>query len=76
MTSNDLDVIMTHYWPRIVKKAMADKSDPWIKGFVLSIARHAKRPSWRPSAKQEQIMRSLLSDLHIGPTQDVELIER
>jgi hypothetical protein len=55
---------------------MADGSDEWIKGFVRSIAKHGKRAAWRPSARQEQIMRRLVSELGTATERDVELIER
>jgi hypothetical protein len=55
---------------------MADGTDEWLQGFVRSIARHGKRAAWRPSGKQEQIMRRLVSELGTAPEPDLELIER
>lgn len=76
MTPGELDEIMTVYWPRVLRRVMADGSDEWLKGFVRSIARHGKRPSWRPTDRQIQIMRRLVSELNFAPDQQAELIER
>ena len=76
MTDSDLDEILTFRWPIVMRRVMADGSDEWLQGFVRSIARHGKRPSWRPSPKQEQIMRRLVSELGTAPDQGVEVIER
>ncbi|MFC0161421.1 hypothetical protein CDZ97_07825 [Mameliella alba] len=74
MTARELDEILVHRWPLVMRAVMAG-SDEWLKGFVRSIAKHGKRASWRPSAKQEQLMRRLLSELGAAPG-DVEVIER
>lgn len=76
MTDRELDEIMELQWPSVVRRVMADGSDEWLKGFVRSIARHGKRAAWRPSAKQEQIMRRLVSELGTAPDQEFEVIER
>ncbi|MGC9370308.1 MAG: hypothetical protein ACP5DX_12275 [Paracoccaceae bacterium] len=76
MTDRELDEILTFRWPIVMRRVMADGSDEWLKGFVKSIARHGKRPSWRPSQKQEQIMRRLVSELGTAPAPDLEVIER
>lgn len=76
MTERELDELLTHRWPIVLRRVLADGSDEWVKGFVKSIARHGKRPSWRPSAKQEQIMRRLVSELGTAPEEAVEVIER
>jgi len=76
MTELELDDILTHRWPLIMRTVMAG-TDDWLKGFVRSIARHGKRASWRPSRKQEQIMRRLVSEMGTTPThRDAEVIER
>ena len=75
MTERELDDILTHHWPLVLRAVMAG-TDDWLKGFVRSIAKHGKRASWRPSARQEQIMRRLLSELGTAPSQGVEVIER
>ena len=76
MTDSELDEILTFRWPIVMRRVMADGSDEWLKGFVRSIAKHGKRAAWRPSAKQEQIMRRLLSELGTAPEQNFEVIER
>jgi hypothetical protein len=76
MTERELDELLTLYWPQVLRRVMADGSDEWIKGFVRSIAKHGKRAAWRPSARQEQIMRRLVSELGTATERDVELIER
>ncbi|TRD22086.1 hypothetical protein [Palleronia caenipelagi] len=76
MTDRELDEILTYRWPFVLRRVMADDSDDWLKGFVRSIAKHGKRAGWRPSVKQEQIMRRLVSELGTAPEQDFELIER
>ena len=76
MTDCELDEILTFRWPMVVRRVMAEGTDDWLKGFVRSIARHGKRAAWRPSGKQEQIMRRLVSELGTAPEPDIELIER
>ena len=76
MTDRELDEILILRWPIVMRRVMADGSDEWLKGFVRSIAKHGKRAAWRPSVKQEQIMRRLVSELGTAPEQNVELIER
>ena len=76
MTDNELDEIMLLHWPTVMRRAMAE-GDDWLKGFVKSIARHAKRPSWHPSVKQAQIMRRLVAEVGRPPIDDgdIDLIE-
>jgi hypothetical protein len=74
MTAIELDEILTLHWPRVIRRAMRD-GDSWTRGFAQSIARHSKRPSWRPSPKQAQIMRRLVSELISVPQDDLEVIE-
>lgn len=45
-------------------------------GFVRSIARHGKRASWRPTERQEQIMRRLVTEHGGDPETTFEVIER
>ncbi|APZ52165.1 hypothetical protein [Salipiger abyssi] len=75
MTDRELDEILTYRWPIVVRRVMADSSDDWVKGFVRSIARHGKRASWRPSLKQAQIMRRLVSELGTAPETSFNPIE-
>ncbi|WP_421702110.1 hypothetical protein [Aliiroseovarius sp.] len=76
MTDLELDQLLTVHWPRVVRRVMADGSDEWLKGFVRSITKHSKRATWRPSSKQEQIMRRLVAEVDTAPEQEMELIER
>ena len=75
MTKGELDEILTFHWPRVVRRAMAE-GDEWLQGFVRSISRHGKRPTWRPTPKQERIMRRLVDELRAAPEPDLEVIER
>lgn len=74
MTDIELDQIMIHSWPMVLRRVMSEDADEWLKGFVRSIARHGKRAAWRPTPKQAQIMRRLVSELGTAPD-DVSLIE-
>lgn len=75
MTDQELDEIITYRWPMVLRRAMSDGSDDWLKGFVRSIARHGKRPNWRPTQKQEQIMRRLVAELGTAPDASFNPIE-
>ncbi len=76
MTDLELDEILTIHWPTVVRRAMGGAADEWVQAFVRSIARQGKRPSWRPSLKQQQIMRRLVSELGTAPDDDFDVIER
>lgn len=74
MTDIELDQIMIQSWPMVLRRVMSEDKDDWLKGFVRSIAKHGKQSAWRPTPKQAQIMRRLVSEL--GTTaDDVRLIE-
>ncbi|ASM72843.1 MULTISPECIES: hypothetical protein [Roseobacteraceae] len=75
MTAQELDELLTYHWPMVMRRVMADGTDEWLKGFVRSIAKHGKRASWRPSVKQEQIMRRLVTELGTEPSCIGGLIE-
>ncbi|MBT8389648.1 MAG: hypothetical protein HKO95_04760 [Rhodobacteraceae bacterium] len=55
-------------------KAIARSSDEWAAGFARSILKQSKRPSWRPSTKQEAVMQRLVAE-RFTETEEVELIE-
>lgn len=77
MTYHELDELLTLRWPGVVRRVMGDLgADQFTKGFVCSIAKHGKRPSWRPSAKQEWVMRQLLAQYSGRQEADVDVIER
>jgi GH15 family glucan-1,4-alpha-glucosidase len=75
MTDRDLDEIMILWWPQVLRRAMRG-TDDWLKSFTRSIARHAKRPDWRPSDKQAWLMRKLVDDLRAPPEPEFDLIEQ
>ena len=74
MTDEEIDEILTFHWPMVLRRTMPSAADDWIKGFVRSVARHGKRRSWRPTARQEQIMRRLVSELGTAPDTDTETL--
>ncbi len=75
MTDGELDEILTLHWSCVIRRQMVD-GDEWSQTFAKSIARHAKRASWRPSIKQAQIMRRMAAELRTAPEPEFELIER
>ena len=65
--------IMFH-WPAVVSRADTD----FAKGFARSVARQARRPGWRPTAKQLPIMERMVSDLFTSADdegEEISLIE-
>lgn len=77
MTPNELDELLTLRWPMVVRRVMADvNADDFAKGFARSIAKHRKRPDWKPSARQEWIMRQMLADYSGAREADPEVIDR
>lgn len=76
MTPRELDEIIETKWPAVVRRAMADGSDDWLKGFVRSISKQAKRANWKPSQRQAQLMRHLVAELTLTDQGVTELIER
>lgn len=73
----ELDEVLTLRWPKVLRRVMADvNADDFAKGFARSIAKNGKRPEWKPSARQEWIMRQMLAD-YSGPLEpEPELFER
>ena len=74
MTERELDEIMILHWPGVLRRAMVE-GDPWVQGFVRSIARAYKRRDWMPSPKQEFFMRACLRELRGQDDAHPELIE-
>lgn len=66
MTAAELDYAL-HHWPTVVRAA-AVADDPWLFGFARSIARQAKRPGWRPSVRQEHLMRRMVHEAFLPDT--------
>ena len=75
MTPRQLDEIIETKWPAVVRRAMADGRDDWIKGFVRSIAKQAKRPNWWPTQRQEQLILKLVAELGATDHGTADLIE-
>lgn len=74
MTRQELDEILIHHWPIVLRRAMAG-ADEWVQGFARSIARHGKRATWQPTPKQAQIMRRLVTELCTAQDGDFQVIE-
>lgn len=74
MTDIELDEILVHSWPMVMRRVISNGTDEWLKGFVKSIARHGKRAAWRPTPKQARLMRQLVSELGTTPDEPI-LIE-
>ncbi|MEM1150773.1 MAG: hypothetical protein AAGI03_09470 [Pseudomonadota bacterium] len=72
-SSTEIERLLFHF------PAIAQKSDSeWARGFAASILKQSRRRSWRPSPKQTEIMRRLVSDLFIyaqAQEGDFDLIE-
>lgn len=76
MTDLELDEILTLKWPMVVRRVMGDASTAgFVRSFALSIARHARRPAWHPTPKQERIMRQMLGEFTGAQGPEPELIE-
>jgi acyl-coenzyme A synthetase/AMP-(fatty) acid ligase len=61
------------YMPNVAEAATTD----WARGFAQSVVRQAKRRGWKPSDKQLNIMREMVSDLFAnrGADTDGEVFE-
>lgn len=77
MTDLELDKILTLEWPAVVRRVMGDvNTEGFARGFALSIARHGKRPAWRPTPKQEYLMKQFLRDYSGATEPELDLIDR
>lgn len=76
MTEQELDEILTLKWPRVIRRAIAEDADEWLIGFTKSIARQARRRSWKPSTKQLSLIKRLVADLDRPGEGSMEVIER
>lgn len=56
--TRSLDELM-HYMPVFARRA----TNEWSSGFARSILRQARKPEWRPSAKQHAIMNRMVETL-------------
>jgi predicted metal-dependent peptidase len=76
VTESELDEILTLRWPSVVRRVMGDlKADAFTKGFVRTIARNGKRPGWLPSARQEWVMKLVLTEYSGVREPEFDLIE-
>lgn len=75
MTEHELDEILTFRWPVVMRRVMGVGSER-EQGFVKSIARNGKRPTWHPSMKQAAWMRGLVDEHCAFPSDEIEVIER
>lgn len=76
MTTLELDEILTLRWPMVLRRVMGDsRTEGFVRSFARSIARHGKRPEWRPTPKQERIMRQMLDEFTSPPEPDPVLVE-
>lgn len=76
MTDLELDEILTLRWPGVMRRVMGDvRTEGFVRGFVRSIARHGKRQAWRPTPKQERLMRQMLVEYSGPPEPDPVLVE-
>jgi hypothetical protein len=51
---------LIYYMPTVARAG-----DSWARGFAASVLRQAKRRTWRPTPKQEALMRRLVDELFI-----------
>lgn len=75
MTDDELDYMLTAHWPAMTRKVATGAADDWVRGFVMSIARQAKRPRWRPTPKQAAMMRRLVAEFRQSSDDEFNPIE-
>ncbi len=60
-------------------RTMARSGSEWEAKFARSILRQAKRSTWNPSDKQQQIMQRMVSEMFthsgISASDDIDLID-
>ena len=60
------------HWPAVVARTPKG----WARDFALSIQRNARKPWWKPTDRQGQIMRRMVAELFDGTAEgEPELIE-
>lgn len=69
MRQRNVDELLFH-WAAVMKAA----ETPWAKSFAESVEVKARKPWWRPTAKQEAIMQRMVAELF--GEDDSDLIER
>lgn len=60
---------LVYHMPTVAKQAGTD----WARGFALSVMTQSRRRNWKPTAKQEAMMRKLVSDLFTAMRGDDDL---
>lgn len=55
---------------RALPAVINDAEDQWAIDFARSVLRQSKRPGWKPSPKQEFIMRQLVGEAVRYPSDD------
>lgn len=68
--TRSLDVLLYH-----MQSISRGGGTDWEVGFARSILRQSKNASWRPSLKQENIMRRLVAE-RFEEDEDIDLFER
>ncbi len=58
MTARPLEVLL-HHLPGVIYQAETD----WERRFAMSILRKARRRTWTPSRKEQEIMEGLVAHL-------------
>ena len=61
MNGAELERTLFH-WPAVIDRA----PDGWAKGFAKNIDKSSRKRGWRPTQRQAQVMRNMVSDLFIG----------
>ncbi|MGR3478031.1 MAG: hypothetical protein ACU0EX_10895 [Sulfitobacter sp.] len=56
------------YMPNVAEAATTD----WARGFAQSVTKQARRKGWKPSDKQLNIMREMVSDLFANRAVDTD----
>ena len=66
--SRPVEVLLHHM------RSTASSQVEWEADFARSVLRQAKRPGWKPSAKQLTIMERLVSEM-FNETDELEVLE-
>ena len=64
---------LVYHMATVARQASAE----WARGFALSVITQSRRRNWKPSAKQEAMMRKLVSELFtaVRGDDDLQVIE-
>ncbi|SDL72316.1 hypothetical protein [Aliiruegeria lutimaris] len=64
-TPSELERLIWH-----MPKCAEGADNDWSKNFAMSIVRQSFRKNWKPSPKQVNIMRRMVSDLFVNAGQE------